>query len=528
MNPLRRRLLCALPGLAAGKILPAAAQHGAHPRARTAASPTVASQYVKPLAIPGKSGFFADIDATTPLHIEARYERHRLLPGNTTNIWTYTGTSGSNRIFNPTLHTRTGGTLDVTLANQLGEDTTVHWHGMLVDERNDGSGMHPVAHDGQASYRFPVTNRAGLYWYHPHPHDRTGAQIHFGMGGLVVVRDDEDDALRRELGCEWGVTEIPLVIQDKQIDDRNRIKYSMGEDDWIGNRMLVNMTPEPVLDAMTCLYRFRALNASNARTYLLAFTQGARQLPYAIIGTDGGLLDKPRIVTQCFLAPAQRLDIVIDFEKLVAGSTVMLTSLKYDPMENDGQAGADPMLEHPGAVPLGEPLDILRIELRTPVRAPRAIPSTLSSMPVTPKAAGKARKFRLHIGADGRWLINGYNFHGDMRAIRERVKRGARETWEIRNDMKSMPHPMHLHGFQFRVVERRGSPQQVRRMAVTKEGLAPQDLGWLDTVLVWPGETVRIAIDFSQPFSGTQRYMFHCHNLEHEDQGMMLNFSVEP
>ena len=112
-----------------------------------------------------------------------------------------------------------------------------------------------------------------------------------------------------------------------------------------------------------------------------------------------------------------------------------------------------------------------------------------------------------------------------MKAV---VKRGSTEAWEIRNDVKSMPHPMHVHGFHFRLLERRGSPAQVRRLAVTPSGLTAADLGWLDTVMVWPAETVRIAIDFSQPFSGRQTYMFHCHNLAHEDQGLMLNFAVVP
>ena len=433
--------------------------------------------------------------------------------------------AGAKTLLNPLLRVRKNEVLDVTLANELGEDTTIHWHGMLVDEKNDGTGMYPVRNGESYLYRFRVLNRAGLYWYHPHPHDRTGAQIHLGMGSALVVDDDEDDALRRELGLEFGKTEVALVIQDKQVDDRNRIRYSMGEDDWIGNRMLVNWTPEPYLDAMTCLHRFRILNASNARTYRLAFTVGGRKLPYAIIGTDGGLLDKPRTVSESFLAPAQRLDVLVDFEKLVAGSTVMLTSLRYDPMENDG-GGGDPAIEHPGAPALGEPMHIMKINVKVPVCAPRKVPATLSSMPAMPKTTKPARRFRLHLEGT-RWLVNGYNYHDDMRAVKARVKRGTVETWEITNDKKSMPHPMHLHGFHFRVVGRRGSPPQVRQLALDKSGLTPQDYGWLDTVLVWPGETVRIAIDFSQPFSGTQLYMFHCHNLEHEDQGMMLNFAVE-
>lgn len=107
------------------------------------------------------------------------------------------------------------------------------------------------------------------------------------------------------------------------------------------------------------------------------------------------------------------------------------------------------------------------------------------------------------------------------------MHRGAAEVWELRNAARSMPHPMHLHGFNFRVLERRGSPAQQEPLALNAQGLAATDLGWKDTVLLWPGETVRIALDFSHSWSGDQTFLFHCHNLEHEDEGMMINFKVQ-
>ncbi len=107
------------------------------------------------------------------------------------------------------------------------------------------------------------------------------------------------------------------------------------------------------------------------------------------------------------------------------------------------------------------------------------------------------------------------------------VQRGARETWLLRNNRASMPHPMHIHGFQFRVIERRDSPAQIKALATRSNGLLPQDTGLLDTVLVWPGESVRIALDFGHPFSGDQTYMLHCHNLEHQDKGMMIGYKVK-
>ena len=473
------------------------------------------------LRIPSASGFMA-LQPPGPVALTASVRREPLFPGRSTDVMAYRTSIGGQPAMNPLLRVRRGDVLDVTLDNRLGEDTTIHWHGLIVDETNDGSGMTPVRNGERYVYRFPVRNRAGTYWYHPHPHDRTGAQVHRGMAGLLLVEDDEDDALRRELGLVFGETEIPLVIQDMQVDERNRIRHEMGEDDWIGNRMMLNLTPEPHMDAEARLHRFRILNASNARLYLLAFVQDGRPVPFTLIGTDGGLLERSRAVAQAYLAPAQRLDVLIDFATLAAGSKVTMASLPYDAMDtaDDGPEG----MEHPGAPPMGAAIDLVQIRIKPSSAKPRAIPATLSMLSRM-RAATAVRKFRLHTQGK-KWFINGYNFHQDMNAVKVRVRRGDVESWEITNDMKSMPHPMHLHGFQFRVTERRKSPAQLRRLAITEKGLTPQDLGLVDTVLVWPGETVAIAIDFSQPFTGEQRYMFHCHNLEHEDQGMMLTYAV--
>jgi len=510
MDPFRRRFLMA--SLAAPLL------------ARGAGGDTGAPS-MRPLRLPGTSGFMALHRLSGPIALTAGIRREPLFPGRTTDVMAYRTSIGGGETINPVVIARKDDIVDVTLANRLGEDTTIHWHGLAVDEKNDGSGMVPVRNGESYVYRFAVRNRAATYWYHPHPHDRTGAQVHLGMAGMLIVEDAEEDALRRELGLELGRNEIPLLLQDKQVDARNRIRYEMGEDDWIGNRVLVNFVPEPALAAEASLHRFRIMNGSNARTYLLAFVQEGRTVPLTLIGTDGGLLDRSRALTQAYLAPAQRIDVLVDLGALPAGSTVTLASLAYEPMDF-ADAESIPGMEHAGAPPMGAPFDIMRIELRPSASGRRTIPASLSSMPAAKRSLGTPRKFLLHARKD-KWFINDYNFHQDMNAVKLRVARGSVETWEIRNDAKSMPHPMHLHGFQFRVLSRKGSPAQVKRHAITPLGLTAQDLGWLDTVLVWPGETVAIAIDFSQPFTGEQRYMFHCHNLEHEDQGMMLAFAVE-
>jgi suppressor of ftsI/bilirubin oxidase len=196
-------------------------------------------------------------------------------------------------------------------------------------------------------------------------------------------------------------------------------------------------------------------------------------------------------------------------------------------MENVAAAtGEDPMLEHPGAPAMGEAMDLMHLRIGAGTRAIAPLPARLSRLAPAPADSAPTRRFTIRISTSGRWLINDWNFLLDGHAPRFEVRRGSRETWEFRNAFRSMPHPLHIHGFAFRVLAREGSPAQLRASAVASGGRTPQDLGLLDTVVVWPGETVRIAIDFAQPCRGRQVYMLHCHNLEHEDQGMMVAFAV--
>jgi blue copper oxidase len=178
----------------------------------------------------------------------------------------------------------------------------------------------------------------------------------------------------------------------------------------------------------------------------------------------------------------------------------------------------------------GDEFYVLRLNVN---REGRAVPGAVPGPSTGPRpvnvgeAPTRIIALSAETGAGGmRWLINGLTYDiGEYPVV---VRRGATEVWEYRNDKKSMPHPMHVHGFGQRVLERRDSPEQVRRLAVDEAGRIPTDLGRKDTVTVWPGETVRVAINFSHDHVGEQTYLFHCHVLEHEDQGMMLNFKVVP
>jgi len=508
----------------------------------SSASSSVAPAYAsfqQPLRVPGRDGLLAEVLLSQPLALTATAATFPVFDGKQTQIWHYAGMVDGRAVANPLLRARRGDTIDVTLDNGLDEDTTIHWHGLAIDESSDGSGLHPVAPGAKNRYRFSVQNRAGLYWYHAHPHMRTGLQLQRGLASLLLVEDDEERDLRARLGLEWGERDLPLLIADKQVDGDNAIVYREGADDWIGNRLLVNWTPEPYLDVRPTLYRFRLVNAANARMLRIAFVLGGQSLPFHLIGSDGGLLAQPWEVEDVFLAPAQRVDVLFDFSGIPAGERVLLRSLEYVAMENEDESGAlmpHPMGDHPGATPMGEALDLMQFcvaacsdNSRSSVERPAAaVPAQLCKLDPPPDTKDwPVRRLRLHMDGEGTWFINDWNFHrGDHQLPAFTVKRGTREVWEIRNSMTSMPHPIHLHGFQFRVVSRSISPPDIRGRTVAHGGLGPQDLGWNDTVVVWPGEIVRIAIDFSQSFTGTQRYMLHCHNLEHEDMGMMVTFAV--
>jgi blue copper oxidase len=512
------------------------AQHAELPAIRDPAFPNA-------LRLPGSDGMFGVIDVYGQLAIVARPVRHALLPDKPASMLAYDVEQPGKTALNPVFRARTGTTFRAKFWNAIDESSIIHWHGFKVDSNNDGHPHYAVPGGATYDYQFTIANRAAMYWYHPHPHHLTGKQVYSGLAGLFIVEDDEELALQKALDLEFGRTDIPLVLQDRRFDDSGQPVFAPVPEEkfhgHFGDQVLVNLTPRPHFEAATRIYRFRILNGSNARVYRLAFSHGERQLDYHVIGTDGGLLDRPYTVREAFLAPAERVDVLLDLRKAAPGDVVTLASLSFDAMHNEsGNAataahsghsphaghGAPTAPEHRhGALPDGTRIDLLKINVRRKVTYDRALPAILSRLGPVPEASGEPRIITLDQSRMA-WRINGRSY--EMMATPIVVKRGVPEVWEVRNAAASMPHPMHIHGFQSRVISRAGSPEQQQRLAVAENGLAATDLGWKDTVLAWPGETVRIVTDFSHPFLGDQVYMIHCHNLEHEDGGMMLNFKV--
>ena len=502
--------------------------------------PVRAENFTNPLFIPGAEGPFGVLNVTdTPLTLKARAATFPILGGRASPFMLYETSYAGKTYQNPIFKIKRGDRFSAALQNGLNEPTIIHWHGLHIPANMDGHPTDSIAPGANYPYDFTVNNRGGTYWYHTHANHLTAKQAYGGLASFFIVEDDDDLRLASALDLKLGETDLPLVIQDKRFNAAGELVYQptsiekmMG---YLGDIVLVNLTPNAYLEIAPRIYRFRCLNGSNARIYKLAFMRGNEQLAYQVIGTDGGLLDRSYAVKEAFLAPGERLDVLFDASQLHQDDAVFLKSLAFDTMENDGMmammgsssgmSGNNSMDRSHGSTRLDDGLEfnLLKLVVTKAASAPRPLPSRLSQVqPIDIKGASQ-RTVQIEMG-HMRWLINGESFRMDAFPID--AKRNTVEVWDLQNAKQSMPHPMHMHGFHFQVLSRKNSPEQIRTLGVHGSGRIVSDLGWKDTVLVWPGETVRLAVDFSNEFVGDQTYVFHCHNLEHEDGDMMVNMRV--
>jgi FtsP/CotA-like multicopper oxidase with cupredoxin domain len=472
----------------------------------------------------------------------------QLLPGASTRVWGYQGEllSGSgaavqeipNCYLGPVLRVKSGTKVRLHFRNKLAEKSIVHPHGLRVPENCDGDPMQAIDPGQTLVYDFQVIDRAGPYWFHPHPMMRTAEQVYLGMAGVFYVWDDEEETAVP--GASSGVNDIPVIIQDRIFDRNNQLLYQPNMM-WgaLGDRILVNGT----LDARCALeprgYRLRLLNGSNARTYKLAWSNG---MPLRVIGTDGGLLSEAVTRSYITLSPGERVDVWADFSSL-AGQQVVLKSLSFEAgmgmmagmgmgmmggmsmggmgMRGRGMGGIGMGMMGGGLVN-GSPMDILRVDVGNTASASPEL-GTLPPLNVQYDSSNVSnfttpRPFTLSMGMMMSWSINGRQYQTSPIAEDEKVMVDEPLAWEFVN-LSPIPHPMHIHNIQFQVVQRIVS--SLASYASVSQGFV--DSGWKDTVLVWPGERVKIAMKFG-PHTGM--YMYHCHILEHEDMDMMRNFMI--
>jgi FtsP/CotA-like multicopper oxidase with cupredoxin domain len=394
----------------------------------------------------------------------------------------------------PSVVIEKGQTFTVNFINNLTEVVTTHWHGISAPELMDGHPKDPILPGNSYIYTFPVINRGGTYFYHAHADMATARQVYKGFAGFFIIVDPAEN-----FNLPSGAYDIPLCIQDHRIADIPNFNYSPGtyEGNWgyLGDTVLVNGTPDAYLDVSRTLYRFRLLNGSNARVYKIAFSDNRS---FHIIATDGGLKDNPVQATQFMLSPGERVEILVDFSANSIGQNVTLQSLAFT---------------HGGTLPYkqGIALNIIRFDVVNNNTSGGVVPAAFN--PITyynPNEAVKTRIFTLsHQSQHPMHRINGFTF--DMERIDFEPRLLDLEMWRIINQTADF-HPMHTHEAQWQVVSRNGN-----------SNLLPNDKGWKDTVMLYPGETVEVLVKFTE-HKGI--YLFHCHNLEHEDDGMMMNFKI--
>ncbi|NOX39924.1 MAG: multicopper oxidase domain-containing protein [Alphaproteobacteria bacterium] len=404
----------------------------------------------------------------------------------------------------PVLRFRKGETIRANVTNTLKESTTFHWHGFNLPAKADG-GPHQIIKSGTTwSPEFKVLENASTMWFHAHMLGQTAQQVWQGLAGMVIIDDDNSDALN--LPSTYGVDDIPVVLQDRLFDELGGMAYSSS----MGSRMLglqgdipvVNGTVMPFLEVVSGLVRLRLLNGANASIYGLEFSD---QREFRQIASDGGLLEAPVSMRHLRLAPGERAEIIVELSE---NETVFLKSVSIP----DNYGLMTKMMG--GQTPN---FDILELRAKGKLSTSSDLPAKLTSLPtpVAPKAA-KKRRFVLEMVGMGMMGGDSFAINGkpmDISVINNVVPKGQFEIWEIFN-AGPMAHPFHVHNTQYRILDRSNIPP------------AANEAGLKDTVLVNPGETVRILVKFENYTDPARPYMYHCHILEHEDGGMMGQFTV--
>jgi FtsP/CotA-like multicopper oxidase with cupredoxin domain len=518
-------------------------------------------------------GFKPDVD----LELTATQSKASILTGNKTEVWVFESTllkGDKNTLqklegsyLGPIIKVRKGQKIRIRFKNNLPEETIVHWHGMHVPEQYDGHPQDVIGNGETYIYEYEIMNRAGTYWFHPHPHGRTGPQVYNGLAGLLLVTDEEE----QQLNLPQREFDLPVVIQDRTFDENNQLVYlnngQMGRmTGFVGNRILINGSPEQTLSLKTgCKYRLRLLNGSNSRIYKLAWEDSSA---VTVFGIDGSLLSTPKVLPYLMLGPAKRADVWLDLTNKPEGTELTMKNVSF-PLEvmSGGMMGDGGMMME-GAesdLPQGSEYPVFTVLANSSGSNDYTLPQQLARQNYidasTARYLNAPRQFTFAMG-HMEWTINGRTWETTEVADEETVKLGSTEVWELINggsmmgndddgggmmdghgmmgdggmmggedgmmsgggvmgNMMQMPHPVHIHQVQFNILERDVDGMDPGLWDAIKEGFV--DEGWHDTILLMPGMKAKVIMQFKD-FKGL--FVYHCHNLEHEDMGMMRNFKI--
>lgn len=419
----------------------------------------------------------------------------------------YEGVESDTQGFNgdylgPTIRLYDDTDVNITFTNNIGEPTTVHGHGLHVAGEIDGGPQSVIQPEESWQITIPVRQEAGTSWYHPHYMGKSAHHAHAGLAGMYLIEDENSQAL--DLPKAYGLNDIPLIVQDRSFTDGKMNPYAVTDAQVMNglreDTLVVNGTVDAYHAVPQGWVRLRLLNASNARFYRFHFGD---DVTFFKIATEGGFLNQPVEMESIDMAPGERNEIMID---LSDGENIFLLAdlLLTDPDDADG-----------ATLPQ---VTVVELRVDPTLEASGTLPSTLNDIAYFNREdATETRSFELNMEVRGgsrdgmdMFAINAQPM--DMSIINERVQKGEVEIWRITGER--MPHPFHVHGASFQILTLNGEPP------------TEADRGWKDTVVVWD-EITEIIVRFDYEATEEFPYMFHCHMFEHEDYGMMGQFTVE-
>ncbi len=424
----------------------------------------------------------------------------------------------------PTIRTRQYSELNLHYQNTLTESVAVHGHGLHVPGEVDGGPQLAIEPGAEWQPGLSIVQPAATCWYHSHTHGKTGEQVYRGLAGLIIIDDEQSDSL--PLPNQYGIDDLPIIIQDRTFDEQNQLVYSLynaSEDGWLGDTVIINGAIGPFASVPAGKVRLRLLNGANARFYIVSF---ADNRVFHKIASDGGLLEAPVPLTTMELSPGERCEIVVDMSD---GKPAGLLTLFEDEFDEDeeGKFGSLLDLLDRSEKDLPPPSLTLVVDKSLPTHT-APLPEQLTTIiRPQPKEIVRSRDFILTMNHDSNFdnsdqhgqngghvamdmKINGAAM--DMNVINERVQRGVWERWRIRSNQGE--HPFHVHGCSFLIEQMGGSAPP------------PDQRGWKDMVVLDDDEWSEILVRFDHPATERYPYMYHCHILEHEDRGMMGQFTV--
>ncbi|WP_144791477.1 multicopper oxidase family protein [Corynebacterium singulare] len=425
--------------------------------------------------------------------LTAQEGHSEVLPGKDhTRTWGFNGP-----FLGPTLRARRGEKIRAEITNDLSEMTTVHWHGMQLPAYSDGGPHSPIQSGETWKPEWDIIQPAATVWYHPHPHLATATHAYRGLAGMFIIDDDVSDGL--DLPHEYGVDDIPVVIMDAKFTEDDQLDETSDNTlGLLGTTPLVNGITNARFEATTRRVRLRLLNGASMRFYTLEIGES----PFHVVATDAGLLDAPVEVDSLLLGPGERAEVIVDLEP---GKDVQLRSV---PRKDNFSVPTDKDAADFGFRDSFDLLTIVGPEESAP--EPPALPTELDpAAGETPSTEGLTeRKFVLNT-----FMINGEQM--DMTRVDTVIDEDALELWTVTNENSDWPHNFHIHNARFKVLEWDGD-----------EKMNVFNSGWKDIVNLPPKATARLLVEFGYFPDKTIPYMYHCHMLLHEDQGMMGQYVI--